>query len=356
MTASIDLAALRHNATAARKLASGVSLCAVVKADAYGHGVRQVVPALAPLVDSFAVATLQEGVSVRALTSDRDILVLSEFNDPGQIKILNEHRLQPVLHTMDQVEWVSNLGHVTSGCWLKVDSGMHRLGIPPGEALMVLAALQGSGQVVCGLLSHFAAADEPDNALNEKQLSVVRGLSYQAGIRCSMANSAALIALPDSHFDMVRPGLMLYGVSPFNGNHNVHPDLHPVMRFYSRVIARKKIAPGATVGYGATWSCPLQRTIAIVAAGYADGYPRCVGNRGFAMIGETRVPVIGRVSMDSLALDVTGVTKARLGEEVELWGEAIDVAEVAQWAETIPYELLCRVSLRVPRKPSNEVT
>jgi alanine racemase len=353
--AAIDLSALRHNAAEARRLAGNASLCAVVKADAYGHGCDLVVPELVPLVDAFAVATVGEGVAVRKLNSERPVIILSEFNHPEHIRLFNEYRLQPVVHTQEQVGWLCGQGSAVSGCWLKVDSGMHRLGISPEDLENQLSALNRSGQPIRGLLSHFAAADEVGHALNAAQLERFRGLVQRTRIPSSMANSAALAAAPDSHFDMVRPGLMLYGVSPFAKGERNRVNLRPVMRFSSRIIATRNLAPGAAVGYGATWSSDVRRRIATVSAGYADGYPRCLGNRGFALVHGFRVPVVGRVSMDSLALDVTDSGDVETGDEVELWGDRLDVAEVASLADTIPYELLCRVSPRVPRRADNRV-
>ncbi len=347
--ARISLGALRHNAGVARHLAGGAALCAVVKADAYGHGMDIVVPALAPLVDAFAVATLEEGATVRGLAPGRDVIVLSELNHPAQVAHCNAFRLQPVIHHEMQREWLRDAGGARAGCWLKVDTGMHRLGVDASLAESMLGALARDRQQVLGLISHFAAADERDHSLNTEQLAAFQALVKRHGLRASMANSAALAAIPDSRFDLVRPGLLLYGVSPFAGTVPALPELRPVMHLESRVIACKTTSAGGTVGYGATWSSDKPRAIAIVAAGYADGYPRCIGNRGYALVGGRQAPVVGRVSMDSLALDVSAAGPVQVGDPVELWGENLGIATVAGWADTIPYELMCRVSLRVPR-------
>ncbi len=348
-TAWIDLSALRHNGRCARQLSGNAKLCAVVKANAYGHGIEAVVPTLMPLVDSFAVATVQEGIEIRRIAREHPIMVLSEFNHPSQVTTFNTYQLQPIIHQPSQLSWLRAHGGVTAGCWLKVDTGMHRLGFAAekvGEAYHALTNYCGRAP---GLMSHFATADESDHPLTTEQFRRFCSVSQQFDTICSIANSAALLHQPHSRLDLVRAGLMLYGISPMDRQLDHSTTLDPVMRFTSTIIAIKHLSPGCHVGYGATWCSQTPCTMAIVGVGYADGYPRIIGNRGHTLVAGKVTPVIGRVSMDTLALDVTACGKVAVGDEVELWGDQLNVRTVAAWADTIPYELLCRVSPRVPR-------
>ncbi len=351
--ATIDLGALRRNTALARRLAGEASLCAVVKSDAYGHGVRSVVPVLMPLVDSFAVATLEEGEAVRMIARDHAIVVFSGFNHPSQLPHLNSLRLQPVIHQPDQLSWLRDHGGASAGCWLKVDTGMNRLGFSMEQAGPAFRALAACCVEMPGLMSHFAAADTPDHPMNAEQLSRFLEVTRGFDTTCSMANSAALANQSDCRFGMVRPGLLLYGITPFADPSRGPANLSPVMRFESRVVAVKILSPGSRVGYGATWRTETIRNIAIVGAGYGDGYPRILGNRGHAVVSGKQAPVIGRVSMDTLALDVSECGPVAVGDSVEFWGVHLNTATVAAWADTIPYELLCRVSSRVPRVAVN---
>ncbi len=286
---------------------------------------------------------------VRKWTQDHDIVVLSEFNHPAQLSLFNTHRLQPVIHQPEQLSWLRDHGGATAGCWLKVDTGMHRLGFSRDQLGHAYQTIVDCGAQKPGIMSHFATADEPNHPKNRIQLGWFHEIVRQYKTTFSMANSAALANWKDCRFDMVRAGLLLYGVSPFTETPAQTISLQPVMRFETRIIAVKHLPPGSSVGYGATWQNHTPRILAIAGAGYGDGYPREIGNKGHALVKGQPAAVIGRVSMDTLALDITECGSVTVGEPVELWGEHLGVAKVAVWADTIAYELLCRVSARVPR-------
>ena len=347
--ACIDRQALTNNAAMVRRLAGDASICAVVKADAYGHGVSHVVPALAPLVNSFAVATLDEGAEVRALAPAHDVIVLSEFNHPAQVAVLEEQRLQPVIHQPEQVRWILDHGGMRLKCWLKIDSGMSRLGIGRADLDELLSLLSQHCDERPGLMSHFACADSPDDPMNAAQLEAFNALTSSYDLQRSMANSAALAGLPEARFDMVRTGLLLYGISPYGVPEGDLAGLRPAMEFRARIIAVKHLPAGARVGYGATWFARDDRRIAIVSAGYADGYPRRLGNIGQVLANGIPADVIGMVSMDTMVIDVSQCGQVGLGDEVELWGSGLRVETVARWADTIPYELISQLGRRVPR-------
>lgn len=349
-TVGIDLEALRHNARNIRRLAGDASFCAVVKADAYGHGIDLVVPALAPLVDRFAVATIDEGAAVRRCAPMHDIIVLSEFNHPQQVAKMRALRLQPVVHSLVQAAWLVDHGGSGTPCWIKVETGMHRLGIGPGDLAEAFRRLSGLDPQPPGLMSHFASADSPADPLNGRQAGRFSEATSEFRTRRSMANSAALVSRPQSRLDMVRPGLLLYGISPFTDAALAPPGFRPVMHFDARVIAVKTVPAGQRVGYGATWGAEQDRTIAIVAAGYGDGYPRRLGNRAHVVVNGRRAAVVGMVSMDSMAIDVSSCGPVRAGDRVRLWGDDPDVARIADQADTIAYELLSRLAPRVRRR------
>lgn len=351
--ALIDGAALRANARSIRNLVGQSQVYAVVKANAYGHTLEHVVETIEDLVDGFAVATLDEGLCVRELAPDAAVMVLSEFNAPAQIDIFRTGRLQPVVHRAVQVSWLEDVAPLPTPVWLKIDSGMNRLGVAPDQARSLSTRLSVAGSQV-SLISHMASADEPDGRQNASQISVFeRVVSDCAGAdhACSMANSAALDSLPATRLDMVRPGLIMYGISPFDAMRDSSStlELQPVMQLEARLIAVKQVSAGDRVGYGGTWTSKRAGLIGIVSFGYADGYPRGVSSDAYAIVNGARAPLAGRVSMDMLTLDLTDCPAVSEGDVVQLWGADIGVERVARWANTIPYEILCRVAPRVPR-------
>lgn len=348
--ALIDLSALRHNVKVIRELAGEARVYAVVKADAYGHGINNVVPAIRDSVDGFAVATLEEGIRCRKSAINNAIMVLSEFSGPEQIDDFRQYQLQPVIHREQQARWVCESEGLSSGVWLKIDSGMNRLGISPENVTEIVNMLSRSINVKqLGLMSHLASADEMDSDQTQQQ--------YERFLQCasghpgevSIANSAALVGWPRTQLDIVRPGLMLYGISPSQNQSALELGLRPVMQLESRLIAVKDISTGDAVGYGASWIASKPTKIGIAGFGYADGYPRCISNRGSVIVRDRRAPVIGKVSMDMMTLDLTGCGEVQEGDIAQLWGPQLGVEIVAGWADTIPYELLCSVSPRVPR-------
>lgn len=351
--ALINGAALRANARSIRELVGPSQVYAVVKANAYGHTLEHVVGEINHLVDGFAVATLEEGLCVRALAPYAAVIVLSEFNAPSQIDILRAGELQAVVHRAEQVDWLEETPPLPTPVWLKIDSGMNRLGVAPGQAGTLFDRLSAAGNRV-SLMSHMASADEPDGQQNESQIAVFEQvMSARDGSdhARSLANSAALDALPATRLDLVRPGLVMYGISPFGPEFGPGStlDLQPVMQLEARLIAVKRVSAGDRVGYGGTWTCERGGQIGIVSFGYADGYPRGVGADAYAIVNGSAAPLAGRVSMDMLTLDLTDCPGVSVGDVVQLWGGDIGVERVARWANTIPYELLCRVAPRVPR-------
>ncbi|MDX1587957.1 MAG: alanine racemase [Oleiphilaceae bacterium] len=351
--ALIDPAALRYNFRLAAGLAAPASAMAVVKADGYGHGLANVVAALDALVPGYAVATVQEGVAIRELGSPHPIVLLEGPHDAEDWPLCARHELQPVLHSPHQLDQLAQQcgdpGAVT--VWLKCNTGMNRLGFPPGEIPAAIERLSPlPGVRVLGLMTHFACADDLGDPMTGRQHESMAALaSRYPQLLISTANSAAHYHKGDL-FHWTRPGIMLYGASPLLKAHGADLELRPVMRLMSRVIAVRDLSPGDSVGYGASWTASAPGRMGIVEIGYGDGYPRHAPSGTPVAVAGHRVPLIGRVSMDMLAVDLSEVPHLGVGAAVELWGETVSVDEVAEWAGTISYELLTGVLPRVPRQ------
>lgn len=349
--ACIDLSALQKNLSTARRQAPNSKVMAVIKANAYGHGAVQVARALGD-ADAFAVASVEEAVTLHDADSQQPLILLEGVFEPGELQAVQDYALQMVVHTAEQVEWLE-LSPLRSPLhlWLKIDTGMHRLGLAPGQARALIARLDALIARRGGslrLMSHMACADEPQHAANDTQLAEFTAIEAGARER-SLANSAALLSRTDMHFDWVRPGIMLYGASPFVEPAADTPALAPVMTLESRLIAVVGRRRGEAVGYGQTWTCPEDMPVGVVAAGYGDGYPRHATSGTPVLVNGRVVPLIGRVSMDMLCVDLRSQPEARGGDTVQLWGSCLPVEGVAQRAGTISYELLCNVNARVPR-------
>ena len=348
-SATIDTSALRHNLSLVRARAQGSRVMAVVKANAYGHGLVPVARALAE-ADAFAVARVEEGVALRRAGIAQPIVVLEGVFDADQRDAAAEFRFDLVVHSAEQIDLLRGAAPASFKVWLKIDTGMNRLGFEAGDAAAARAAL-GALDAVRGPVhsfTHLASADEPGSTATAAQLArfeaATRGLPGER----SIANSAALLNVPAARADWVRPGLLLYGASPMRGAVGADHGLRPAMTLRSQVIAVKQIAPGARVGYGGAWTARRATTLAIAAIGYGDGYPRSVGTDAAVRLRGRRLPLAGRVSMDMLAIDATDLEPVvRVGEPVVLWGPGLPVEAVAATAGAIPYELLCGISQRV---------
>jgi alanine racemase len=348
--AVIETHALRHNLKVVRERAQGARVMAIVKANAYGHGLVPTALALAD-ADAFGVARLEEGMALRAAGITRPIVLLEGVFAPEHLLEAARHGFDLVVHDKLQIEL---LEQSTSPqrflLWIKIDTGMNRLGFRPSEfpeALQRLRRLQ-PAPLEIRLLTHLARADERNNAATEKQLTrfeeATRGLDYAR----SIANSAGVLGSVPLARDWVRPGLALYGASPFADSSGTELGLQPVMSLETAVIATRHVPSGETVGYAGAWRAERDSLVAIIAAGYGDGLARNLPNGTPVLIDGRRAPLVGRVSMDMIAVDVTDLSGVQIGTPAVLWGAGLPVEEIARHAGTIPYELLCAVSQRVP--------
>lgn len=344
--AYIDCDAIRGNFDLACSLAPESQAVAVIKADAYGHGILQVAQALQNSAAMFGVATIDEALVLREGGIRNAILVLEGVTTHEACDMARAHELVLMVHAAEQVEMLQG---VPVAAWVKVDTGMHRLGIDAQSLATVLEQLRAGGVDVQAVCTHLACADELDKALTTRQLEAFDACTAGCDLPLSIANSAAVIAWQGSHADWIRPGIMLYGVSPFTDAVEVSRSLRPAMTLGSEVIAVREIPAGDSVGYGARWTAARPSVIATVAVGYADGYPRHATNGTPVFVGGEVVPLVGTVSMDMITVDVTDHPGVSIGDPVELWGSNLAVSEVAEHAGMISYELLAGVTSRVPR-------
>lgn len=345
--AQIDTAALRHNLSVARKHAGASRIMAVVKANGYGHDIARVAQGLGD-ADGFAVASLEEAIALRDLGWKKPILLLEGIFAADEIALCVEHRLSLIVHHREQIDMLRAARlEQPLAVFLKLNSGMNRLGFRPHEYARALADIQ-SIPMLSDIIqtSHFATADE--SAGVAEQLAIIRACFAAAPYPTSMANSAALFRYPAGRGDWVRPGIALYGASPFADRTAAALQLQPVMTLRSEVIATQTLRAGEKLGYGQLWTADKPSRIGVVACGYADGYPRHATTGTPILVNGQRTRTLGRVSMDMLFADLTGLDGVGVGSTVVLWGKDLPVETVAQAAGTISYELLCARALRVP--------
>ncbi|WP_116365243.1 alanine racemase [Parahaliea mediterranea] len=351
--ARLDLAALRHNVALASELAPNARVMAVVKANAYGHGAVTMARELEPRVDAMAVACLEEALELRESGIRAPILLLEGVFEPAELAVAAREQIWVTVDNATQLAWLEQARlDKPLQCWLKVDTGMHRLGTEPGQAQRyferITSCPNSLGKPVVS--THFASADDTGSETTRRQLALFEQATAALGVLRSAANSPGLLAWPASHYDWVRPGYMLWGNSPFGTALQANAArLRPVMTLCSAVISVRDVASGEAVGYGESWRAERPSRIATVTIGYGDGYPRTARNGTPVLVNGQRAPLAGRVSMDMITVDVTDLVPVQVGDPVVLWGEGLPVAEVAEPAGTIGYELLTRMPPRCPR-------
>jgi alanine racemase len=347
--AIVDSGALRHNLGVVRRYAPRSKVMAVIKANAYGHGL---VPTARALIgaDAFGVARLAEGLALRDQGLGQRIVLLEGVFSKDELDTVALHGFEIVVHSPQQIELLRDWRGVKQHhVWIKVDSGMNRLGFRIEDFPAAWQALNECPSVSAKprLMTHLASADERDSQHTDAQVSRFRVLVEKLGVERSAANSAGLLAWPQAHMEWVRPGVMLYGVSPFADGVGAAFDLRAAMTLCTRLIAVRLVKPGERVGYGGSWVAGTASRIGIAAIGYGDGYPRQIGSGSPVLVAGQRCKIAGRVSMDMIAIDLANAQSAQVGDDVTLWGQGLPVEEMATCAATIPYELICGVSQRV---------
>ncbi len=349
VTATVHTGALRRNLARVVERCPHSRVMAVVKADGYGHGLERVARALAA-ADAFGVASIADGERIRAIGLDNRVVVLSGIDEPGDLALMRQYRLEPVIHHQQQLAWLeADPDRRPLPVWLKADTGMHRLGFAPDQvqaAYRRLAALpQVDGPIQ--LMTHFARSDEFVQATTAEQIK-----QFQAAIKglpgpVSLANSAAIVGWPGSHRDWLRAGGLLYGVSVVAGRSGADFGFEPAMTLTARVVAIRQLRAGDAVGYGGAWTCPEDMAIGVVAIGYGDGYPRLARAGTPVLLHGRPAAIVGRVSMDLLTIDLRAHPQAAVGDEVMLWGPGLPVETIGECAGTLGYELICGMTRRV---------
>lgn len=349
--AVIDLEALRHNYRYLKQTAGGNYLIAVVKADAYGHGAIRVAAALADEADAFAVAAVGEALALREAGIEQRILVMGGFVSADELRSCIAFRIDPVIHHdfhLQRLGEEADLGSID--VWLKIDSGMGRLGFALDRAHDVIRELAGHDTLgSIRLMTHLANADDVSSDFTAEQVARIGALEldrYEWGI----ANSAGILGWPDAHHLWVRAGIALYGADPLSDRNSALRELRPVMTMKSVVLAVNRHSAGAVIGYASTYTCPRDMTIAVIATGYADGYPRHKIDTAKVSIHGRICDVVGRVSMDMITVDVSAIEDLGVGHEVTLFGAEPKVNDLADCSETIAYEILCNVGAHVRRE------
>jgi alanine racemase len=345
--ATISAAALAHNLSVARQRAGEAKVWAVIKANAYGHGVERAARAF-EAADGLAVLDFQEAARLRLAGIKKPILMLEGIFQPGDVALLHSHALTPVIHNAEQVEMLrASEGRGDVDVYLKVNSGMNRLGFAADSLRRAYDALRALPWIKnLTLMTHFADADGASGI--QSQLEWFNAVTQPFEAPRSLANSAALLRFPESRAGWVRPGIMLYGCSPFAGQSAQSLGLRPAMTLSSELISIQHLRQGDRIGYGFGYQAVGEMNIGVVACGYADGYPRHAPNGTPVLVNGLRTRVVGRVSMDMIGVDISDVPGARIGSPVTLWGEGLSADEVAAAAGTVSYEMLCALAPRVP--------
>ena len=345
--AIIDLSALVHNFNRVKSLVGSRKIMAMVKCNGYGHGLLPCANALSK-ADALGVASLNNAIILREYFQ-QDIVVMSGITKADEIAVCADQNILPVIHHQSQLSLLETLKKKPLTIWLKVDTGMHRLGFLPQELPHVLSTLENIKPHVRirGLMTHLADADNQDSHFTQQQIDRFNKMCAGFDGAKSLVNSAGILKYPNAYADWVRPGIMLYGASPMSNQNGKMHGLKPVMTLQSKLIAIKEVAKGESIGYGCTWQCPETMLIGVVAIGYGDGYPRHATNGTPVLLNGKRIPLVGRVSMDMITVDLRTESQAKIGDVVTLWGDGLPIEEVAASAGTISYELFCQLTSRV---------
>ena len=348
--AIINLVACQHNLSIAKQAAPDSKCIAIIKANAYGHGIVQIAKALTN-ADIFGVARIDEALQLRKAGITAPILLLEGFSTQSELELICEQGFESVIHNEEQVQLLEKSKNNSINVILKIDSGMHRLGFEPVKVTEIVQRLEKSSSVKKPymMMTHLANADDKQDDKTLKQIDLFyQTLDSFSENETSIANSAGILGWPQSHSSYNRPGIMLYGVSPFvNSSASVH-NLKPVMTLSSKIISIKQVKKGEAIGYGGTYVCDKNMTIGIVSIGYGDGYPRHAKTGTPVLVNGKRCSLLGRVSMDMICIDLSELSECvKVNDEVILWGEGLPIEEIAECSETIGYELLCGVTKRV---------
>jgi alanine racemase len=345
---TIDEKAMLHNLHEIKKHAPASKILAMVKANAYGHGLLTIGNILLNEVDGFGIARMDEALLLRKNFPHKKIVLLSGFFNEEELTFVQQHHIDVVIHRHDQIQLLKeNPSQSVMNLWIKVDTGMNRLGFSPEEALSIYETLNYLPKVhIECMMTHFACANEDNVKVTQHQFSQLRQLKQQfPNIAWSSAKSGTIFSVPEFNDDWIRPGIALYGINPFDQGLASDLNLKPVMTLRAKIISIHAVKKNETVGYGGTWTAPQDTTIAIVTVGYADGYSRHMRQGTPVLINGRTYPLIGRVCMEMLIVELGHSKDVQLGDDAILWGDKLPIEQIAKQADTTPYELLCNVKL-----------
>ena len=347
---AINFSALRHNYQQVKLLAPASKVLFMVKSNGYGHGIVRIAQGLAQ-ADAFGVACIEEGMLLRNAGIKNPIVLMEGLFESSELALAVEHDFTLVVHHLDQVTMLENISNSAKSVsiWLKINTGMHRLGFHPDDVKKAYDKLLACSAVKkpIGIMTHFAESDAIESPTTTKQIELFNTATTNLQGPRSLANSAGIIAWPQAHADWVRPGIMMYGVSPFAGHHGVEYNLQPVMSLRSRIIALHHLSKGQRIGYAGTWTSPEDMLVGVIGMGYGDGYPWRAPNGTPVLVNDKTCPLVGRVAMDMLTVDLRTQPNAKVGDPVLLWGPGLPVEVIAEKSGTSPYELLTRITQRV---------
>lgn len=350
VVADIDLHALRHNFNIIKKQAQGSKIMAVVKSNAYGHGIVPITNALTDLADFFGVAWLGEAMKAKEAKINTPIVLLKGFLNAEELLLANELNLEIVIHNFHQIELLEKitLKHKIK-TWLKIDTGMNRLGFQPKDLESAYQRLMANPKIIkpLNIMTHLSDADDPSSSKSNTQIEYFNRITANLEGPRSIANSGGTFHWSKAHANIVRTGIILYGASPYVDKTGLDLGLKPVMTLRSKLLAVKNIQKGDQVGYGSTWTCPEDMPIGIANIGYGDGYPRHIANQTPVLVNGVRCYTVGRISMDMLAIDLRQSPNAKIEDEIILWGNGLPIEEIANSAKTVPHEIFCRLTQRV---------
>ena len=344
--ATIDGSALRHNLSVVRRLAPASRVMAIIKANGYGHGLVATAQALSG-ADAFGVARLEEGLVLRAAQIDAKTVLLEGVFNADELAAAARERFDIVVHTFEQIALLEASSQASQfHVWVKLDTGMNRLGFRPEDFAAAWERLQRAKPRSLRLMTHLAAAEARDKSMTLEQIARFDELTQGIDVERSIANSAGITLWDDARVDWVRPGLMLYGISPIPNVAAADLDLRPAMTLSTQLISVRRVPIGESVGYNGIWSASRNSSIGIAAVGYGDGYPRNMRSGTPVLVNGEEAVIVGRVSMDMIAIDITDID-GKVGDSVTLWGEGLPAERIAPYADTIAYELVCGISQRV---------
>lgn len=338
------------NITRIKELVQKAKIVSMIKSNAYGHGLEEVGHCLEGYTDLLGVRSLEEAFTLSKQGIKTPLLLAQGIRNSYELIEASKNHFHVVIHNHNQIEWLQTLSLPSPiTCWLKINTGMNRLGFNTDDGDIIYAQLKNNKNIKdIILMSHFACAETKEHPLNKEQITIFKKHTDHLSVPRTMSNSAAIFNFPECHFDYVRPGIALYGISPIPEKSSLELGLKPIMTFYSSLICVKTVTKGSTVGYTARYTCPETMPVGIIGCGYADGYPLTLTDGAPVLIRDTICPIIGRISMDMIAVDLRNVPAAKIDDTVIMWGEDLSLDNIVPYTGQSSYTILAGMISNVP--------